>query len=194
MNIDIHGLQAFARIAELGTFHKAAQALHLSQSALSRRISKLEEELGVRLLDRTTRKVRLTAVGRDFLPQARRLIEDLENSLAGLRDMAKRRLPKWLFEFVDRGTEDEVALRNNRDAFERIKLRPRTLVDVSERKLDTVVFGKSHSMPIGIALGVAGVLGLYLSGGADAALGLLTLAPYGTSASFILTAAPCLSC
>ena len=45
-------------------------------------------------------------------------------------------------------------------------------------------------MPIGIALGVAGVLGLYLSGGADAALGLLTLAPYGTSASFILTAVP----
>ena len=45
-------------------------------------------------------------------------------------------------------------------------------------------------MPIGIALGVAGVLGLYLSGGADAALGLLTLAPYGTSASFILTAGP----
>jgi DNA-binding transcriptional LysR family regulator len=77
MNIDTHGLQAFARIAELGTFHKAAQALHLSQSALSRRISKLEEELGVRLLDRTTRKVRLTAVGRDFLPQARRLIEEL---------------------------------------------------------------------------------------------------------------------
>ena len=90
MNIDTHGLQAFARIAELGTFHKAAEALHLSQSALSRRISKLEEELGVRLLDRTTRKVRLTAVGRDFLPQARRLIEELENSLAGLRDMAKR--------------------------------------------------------------------------------------------------------
>jgi DNA-binding transcriptional LysR family regulator len=90
MNIDTHGLQAFARIAELGTFHKAAEALHLSQSALSRRISKLEEELGVRLLDRTTHKVRLTAVGRDFLPQARRLIEELENSLAGLRDMAKR--------------------------------------------------------------------------------------------------------
>lgn len=90
MNIDTHGLQAFARIAELGSFHQAAEALHLSQSALSRRISRLEEELGVRLLDRTTRKVRLTAVGRDFLPQARRLIEELENSLAGLRDMAKR--------------------------------------------------------------------------------------------------------
>lgn len=90
MNLDIPGLQAFARIAELGSFHQAAAALHLSQSALSRRISKLEQGLGVRLLDRTTRKVRLTAVGRDFLPQARRLIEELEQSLGGLRDMAAR--------------------------------------------------------------------------------------------------------
>lgn len=89
MNLDIHGLQAFARIAELGTFQKAAKALFLSQSALSRRISKLESDLGVRLLDRTTRRVRLTAVGRDFMPQARRLIEELETSIAGLRDMAK---------------------------------------------------------------------------------------------------------
>lgn len=89
MNLDVHGLQAFARIAELGTFQKAAAALFLSQSALSRRISKLETDLGVRLLDRTTRRVRLTAVGRDFLPQARRLIEELETSITGLRDMAK---------------------------------------------------------------------------------------------------------
>ena len=49
-----------------------------------------------------------------------------------LRDMARRRLPKWLFEFVDRGTEDEVALRNNRAAFERIKLKTQVFVDVSE--------------------------------------------------------------
>jgi len=89
MNLDVQGLQAFTRIAALGTFQKAAGALFLSQSALSRRISKLEEDLGVRLLDRTTRRVRLTAVGRDFLPQARRLIEELETSFAGMREMAK---------------------------------------------------------------------------------------------------------
>src|SRR4029453_4060540 len=76
-----------------------------------------------------------------------------------LRIMAQKRLPKWLFEFVDRGTEDEVALRNNREAFERIKFRPRMLVDVSGRKLDTTVFGKEHKMPIGIApTGAAGMM------------------------------------
>lgn len=67
-------------------------------------------------------------------------VEDAQN-IFDLRDMAKRRLPKWLFEFVDRGTEEEVALRNNREAFERIQFRPRMLVDVSRRKLDTTLYG-----------------------------------------------------
>ena len=85
-------------------------------------------------------------------------VEDAHN-IFDLRDMAKRRLPKWLFEFVDRGTEEEVALRNNREAFERIKLIPRMLVDVSGRKLDTTLFGKEHKMPIGIApTGAAGMM------------------------------------
>ena len=85
-------------------------------------------------------------------------VSDAQN-IFDLRDMAKRRIPKWLFEFVDRGTEDEVALRNNREAFERIRLRPRMLVDVSGRKLDTNLFGKTHRMPIGIApTGAAGMM------------------------------------
>jgi len=85
-------------------------------------------------------------------------VEDAQN-IFDLRDMAKRRLPKWLFEFVDRGTEDEVALHNNREAFECIQFRPRMLVDVSGRKLDTTLYGKEHKMPIGIApTGAAGMM------------------------------------
>ena len=80
MNIDVDGLLAFTHIAELGTFHQAAKALFISQSALSRRIAKLESNLGVRLLDRTTRKVELTATGRDFLPQARHLVLDAQRT------------------------------------------------------------------------------------------------------------------
>ncbi len=76
-----------------------------------------------------------------------------------LREMAKQRLPKWLFEFVDRGTEDEVALRNNRAAFERIKLKTQVLVDVSKRNQEIELFGKKHGMPLGIApTGPAGML------------------------------------
>jgi len=76
-----------------------------------------------------------------------------------LREIARRRLPKGIFEFVDRGTEDEVALRNNRAAFERIRLKPRTLVDVSGRGQGITLFGRQHQMPIGIApTGTAGLM------------------------------------
>ncbi len=85
-------------------------------------------------------------------------VEDAHN-IFDLREMAKARLPKWLFEFVDRGTEDEVALRDNREAFERIKFLPRMLVDVSGRNPETQLFGKTHKMPIGIApTGAAGMM------------------------------------
>jgi (S)-mandelate dehydrogenase len=76
-----------------------------------------------------------------------------------LREIALRRVPKGLFEFVDRGSEDEVALRNNRAAFERIKLRPRTLVDVSGRNQEITLFGNPQKMPIAIApTGTAGLM------------------------------------
>lgn len=75
-----------------------------------------------------------------------------------LREAAKRRLPKGVFEFVDRSTEDELALRNNREAFEKIKLRFRALVDVSDRTTKTTLFGKEIALPMAIApTGAAGL-------------------------------------
>lgn len=80
-------------------------------------------------------------------------------NIAHLRQLARRRLPKGLFEFVDRGVEDEVALRNNRAAFERIKLVSRTGVDVSKRTITTSIFGSELSMPLAISpTGIAGLL------------------------------------
>ena len=80
-------------------------------------------------------------------------------NIADLREMARRRLPKGIFEFVDRGAEDEVSLRNNRTAFERIKLKPRVLVDVSRRSQDITLFGHQQKMPIAIApTGAAGIM------------------------------------
>lgn len=72
-------------------------------------------------------------------------------NISDLRDIARRRLPKGLFEFIDRGSEDEVALRNNRSAFEKIKINPRFLVDVSRRSQKVTLFGKQHDLPIIIA-------------------------------------------
>ena len=65
-----------------------------------------------------------------------------------LRDAAKRRLPKGVFDFVDRATEDHLAVANNRSAFERIKLRHRALVDVSGRSVATTLFGKPASVNV----------------------------------------------
>jgi isopentenyl diphosphate isomerase/L-lactate dehydrogenase-like FMN-dependent dehydrogenase len=74
------------------------------------------------------------------------------------RAEARRRLPKWIFEFVDRGTEDDVGLRHMTEAFRRIKLRNRALVDMSGRDLGSTLLGKSVPLPLAIApTGAAGL-------------------------------------
>ncbi|WP_423197174.1 hypothetical protein DFLDMN_000750 [Cupriavidus sp. H19C3] len=90
MNFNLSDLRAFVAVAELSSFRAAAAELHLSQPALSRRIEKLEDVLGVRLFDRTTRSVEMTAVGREFSRKARELLNGLEESLLGIRDVATR--------------------------------------------------------------------------------------------------------
>jgi DNA-binding transcriptional LysR family regulator len=82
-------LRAFVTVGELQSFAAAAKALHLSQPALSRRISHLEDMLDVRLFDRTTRTVGLTLLGRRFLDQIRGLVEELDRSILSLRDAAE---------------------------------------------------------------------------------------------------------
>ncbi|GAC1330431.1 MAG: LysR family transcriptional regulator [Collimonas sp.] len=88
MNFDLGDLRAFVAVAELNSFRAAADSIHLSQPALSRRVEKLEIALGVRLFDRTTRSVNLTAVGKDFSRKARTLLDDLENSLLSMHEVA----------------------------------------------------------------------------------------------------------
>ena len=70
---------------------------------------------------------------------------------ADLREAARRRLPKGLFEFMDRGNDDEVAMRDNRRALDSIKLKPRVLVDVSKRSQEISLFGKQQQMPVIVA-------------------------------------------
>ncbi len=91
-NFDLNDLQAFRAVARLGNFRRAAEAVHISQPAFSRRIEKLEEALGVRLLDRTTRRVSLTAVGRDFARKVTLLLDDLDATLLGIRGVAATRM------------------------------------------------------------------------------------------------------
>lgn len=85
INCEILDLRAFSTIVQLASFNRAAEALHMSQPALSRRIQKLEQIIGASLLERTTRQVRPTALGNELLPLVRRLIEEFDGSLFAAR-------------------------------------------------------------------------------------------------------------
>jgi (S)-mandelate dehydrogenase len=88
-------------------------------------------------------------------------------SIEDLRRAAKRRLPRAVFDFIDGGAEDELTLRANRAAFERVRLLPRVLVDVSRVDTETRILGKPSKLPIVIA--PTGAVGFGWRGG-DAAL------------------------
>ncbi|MEI7682370.1 MAG: alpha-hydroxy acid oxidase [Betaproteobacteria bacterium] len=68
-----------------------------------------------------------------------------------MTELARRRLPKGLFEFMHRGNDDEIAVRDNRLALDAIKLRPRVLRDVSKRNQEITLFGKKQRMPVIVA-------------------------------------------
>jgi DNA-binding transcriptional LysR family regulator len=91
INFDLHQLQAFIAVAERGSFRAAAEQIHLSPPALSRRIEKLETILGTRLFNRTTREVKLTSLGQVFLERARSAVDDLESAMLGISDIAATR-------------------------------------------------------------------------------------------------------
>ena len=83
--MDILSLRLFLRIAALGGVSAAAQDLSLSPASASARLVKLEETVGVRLFNRTTRAVSLTTDGEAFLPYAQQVIETLETGLSAVK-------------------------------------------------------------------------------------------------------------
>jgi DNA-binding transcriptional LysR family regulator len=82
INLELRDLRVFLAVYEFKSFREAADLLHLSQPALSRRVQALENTLHVALFERSTRHVLPTAAGRTFEPMARRLLEELD-TLAG---------------------------------------------------------------------------------------------------------------
>lgn len=84
--IDIRHLKAFVAVAEELNFHRAAERLHIVQPALSRLIKNLEEVVGVSLLERSTRHVRLTEAGKVFLDDARATLTQLSGAVRAARE------------------------------------------------------------------------------------------------------------
>ena len=81
MNITIKQLQAFVAVAKSGSFAEACTLVHLSQPALSITIKNLEDAVGGKLLQRSTRSLALTPEGAEFYPVVQRLLADWDRSL-----------------------------------------------------------------------------------------------------------------
>ncbi|MEZ5572378.1 MAG: LysR family transcriptional regulator [Halioglobus sp.] len=86
--MDTQNLKAFLLVAETGSFSLAAEKLHLTQPAISKRVAQLEEQLNVALFDRIGRTVNMTEAGRALLPHARAVQMELQAAEQSVRDLA----------------------------------------------------------------------------------------------------------
>jgi DNA-binding transcriptional LysR family regulator len=97
MDVELRHLRAFVAVARSSSFTRAAEQLLITQPALTRTIQQLENALQVSLLDRTSRRVELTDVGREFYANTQRLLADLDVALASVRQQVTVRLGfSWL--------------------------------------------------------------------------------------------------
>jgi len=87
MNVTLRQLRAFVAVARSGSFTGAAESLHVTQSALSGLMKELEQGLGVRLVDRSTRKIVLTGIGQGFYPLVEKILQDLDGALHRIEDL-----------------------------------------------------------------------------------------------------------
>ena len=85
---DISTLRLFVQVSDLGSFSAAARSAHSTPSAVSRQISRLEEHLGTRLIQRTTRQQVLTEAGEIYLRHARQIVEDMDTARRAVSDLS----------------------------------------------------------------------------------------------------------
>lgn len=125
--MDLSGLAAFVAVAEHGGFSLAAERLHLTQPAVSKRIAQLEASVEARLFDRLGRQVVLTEAGRTLLPRAQRLLDEAGDARRALREVGAavggtlrlatshhiglHRLPPLLRRFVAKHPQVELDIR-----------------------------------------------------------------------------------
>jgi DNA-binding transcriptional LysR family regulator len=85
--MDLNELFVFAKVVQAGSFVRAARDLGMPKSTVSRRVFELETRLGARLLERTTRSLRLTEVGREYFVRAERIVADAEEAEAAVLEL-----------------------------------------------------------------------------------------------------------
>ncbi|MFY3139345.1 LysR family transcriptional regulator [Achromobacter xylosoxidans] len=141
--LDLEAVRAFIRIAELGSFTRAAEALQTTQAAVSLRLKRLEDRLGFRLVERTPRSVELSAQGAAFLEHARKLME-VHDRAVSVVDETRQRLAIGISDHVA-GPELPalIARMNAQDPQLLIEIRigssAELLQGFDRRELDTVI-------------------------------------------------------
>lgn len=140
-------LQVFVAVVEAGSFTAAADRLDIAKSAVSRRVSALEERLGVQLLRRTTRRLNLTETGQSFYEQSARILADLDEAEAAaaqehgeLRGVLRVALP---LSFGVRHMSEPIA------AFSRLHPRVSFELDLNDRRVDLMAEGADLAVRIG---------------------------------------------
>ena len=91
MRITIKQIESFLAVAETGSFSAASRKVSVAQPALSQAVKDLEAELGLRLFDRTTRRVELTDIGREFRESANKILDELKHAVENVHQLADRK-------------------------------------------------------------------------------------------------------
>lgn len=149
MQIDFLGIQAFLAVVECRSFSQAATRLHLSQTAVSHRMRKLEESLGTPLVVRTSRGIALTESGEALLPMARSAVQQLQTSCEAIRRDG-RQAPRWVaFGCIPTLASVVVPLlRERHDALGEVQLR---LFDATPGEIVELVQGRAAAFGLTVA-------------------------------------------
>ena len=142
---DLNDLEVFARVVEKSGFSRAAQELGVPASTVSRRVSRLEDALGVRLLQRTTRKMHLTEAGRTYFEQISLALRQIQSAEASLRHVQGE--PRGLIRLstVEEPFIEEI-LFDFLDHFPQVSLE----IDKSHRHVDLIAEGFDLAIRAGV--------------------------------------------
>jgi DNA-binding transcriptional LysR family regulator len=140
--MELRHLRYFCAVADFGTFAKASERLHISQSAISEQIADLEQEIGGALLDRSQRRTRLTPQGMLFLDEARKILAASERALEVTRRSIHGEVGTLSIGFFHWGTQGFFAriIREYRKLFPEVKLSLHEMLAVTQ--LDALTTGK----------------------------------------------------
>ncbi|MGK6308777.1 LysR family transcriptional regulator [Variovorax sp. DT-64] len=148
MNLSMRQMRAFLHVARIGNFTRAAEQAHMTQAGLSTLVREMERQLGVRLFDRTTRMVGLTAAGRRLLPVVERVLGELDEvtgRLGAEGDEARQTLRVAATPLVSSNLLPQVFARF-RESHPRIRLR---LFDADLRTVEAMVVEGEADMGLG---------------------------------------------